>query len=412
MQMQDGHETKELKVLTKQNKMNVNLIMNNKKSNIKMSEAQAKQFFDEGYKLAFQTKGRIKPWEKIFHLWKSAATAGHVSAQFHVGTCYDFGKGVDKNIKKAFYWYMKAARKGKMEAQYNIGLFYRKGILVKQDYKKAVYWYSLAAKQGDIWAQRDLGYCYFYGEGVKEDQIKAVYWYKKAADEGDGKANYNLGLCYEYGDGVKQSISRAKHYYTKASKLGHRKASNKLKQLNDRSYLILNKYRDTVATNSAKARNYIRQLDYKNNFYLLMCIAQTYLDESHFGDNGRNRIDERKWRMAEKYIIKAYKLSPENAETLYTMGSIRGCHTDQILIAIGCYEDVIKLGETKIAKQEYSRGIEFARELVNDAKFELYRLYYDYNKPKLSKKYLAAYKKGLEKGITTIYTPLEKFLLE
>jgi len=108
--------------------------MNNKKSNIKDSEAQAKQLFNEGYKLAFQTKEKIKPWKKIFDLWKLAATAGHASAQFHLGTCYDFGKGVDKNIKKAFYWYMKAARNGKMEAQYNIGFFYNRGVLVKQDY--------------------------------------------------------------------------------------------------------------------------------------------------------------------------------------------------------------------------------------------------------------------------------------
>jgi len=181
----------------------------------------------------------------------------------------------------------------------------------------------------------------------------------------------------------------------------------------DRFYLILDKYRDTVAIDSVKARNYIRQLDYKNDFYLLQCIAQTYLDESIFENNSNKMseyVNERKWRMAEKYIIEAYRLCPENAEGLYTMGSIRKVHEDQKDIAIGCYEDVIKLGVNKIAKQEYSRGREFARELVNDAKFELYRLYFCEN-PKLSQKYLAMYKKGLEKGITTIYKPLEKFLL-
>jgi TPR repeat protein len=180
--------------------------MNDKKSNIQLSEDQAKQIFHEGYELAFGTKKRIKPWAKIFDLWKLAATAGYIRAQFYLGTCYDFGNGVERDIKKAYYWYMKAAKKGKMEAQYNIGFFYKQGELVKQDYKKAVYWYSLAAEQGDIEAQRDLGYCYFYGEGVKQDHAKAIYWYKKSASQGDGKANYNLGLCFEYGDGVRQSI--------------------------------------------------------------------------------------------------------------------------------------------------------------------------------------------------------------
>jgi len=181
----------------------------------------------------------------------------------------------------------------------------------------------------------------------------------------------------------------------------------------DRFYEILDKYADTVAVDSAKARNYIRKLDYKHNFYLLQCIAQTYLDESIFENNSNKMceyVNERKWRMAEKYIIEAYKLNSDNAEVLYTMGEVRKVHEDQKNIAIGCYKDVIKLGINKIAKQEYSRGREFARSLVNDAKFELYRLHY-YDNPKLSKRYLAMYKKGLEKGITTIYKPLKKFLL-
>jgi len=146
---------------------------------------------------------------------------------------------------------------------------------------------------------------------------------------------------------------------------------------------------------------------------LLGCIAQTYLDESIFEDGSndlRKDINFRKWRMAEKYIIRAFKINPDNAENFEIMGNIRK-QNDQYDLAIYCFEKIIKIGVNKIAKQEYSRGIKFAKELVNDAKFKLYRLYYLDN-PKLSKKYLAMYKKGLEKGITTIYTPLEKFLLE
>ncbi|MGH2563318.1 MAG: hypothetical protein ACRDE5_02315, partial [Ginsengibacter sp.] len=90
------------------------------------------------------------------------------------------------------------------------------------------------------------------------------------------------------------------------------------------------------------------------------------------------------------------------------MGSVRESNL-QNDIAIYCYEKLIKLGVTKISKQKYSRGREFAKELVNDAKFELYRLYY-YENPKLSQKYLNHYKKGLGNHIGTIYKPLKKFL--
>lgn len=79
-------------------------------------------------------------------------------------------------------------------------------------------------------------------------------------------------------------------------------------------------------------------------------------------------------------------------------------------IAIYCFERIIKLGVNAIAKQEYSRGKDFAKELINDAKFELYRLHF-YEKPKLSAKYLREYKSGIATGVNTIFKPLKKFLL-
>ena len=84
--------------------------------------------------------------------------------------------------------------------------------------------------------------------------------------------------------------------------------------LDERFEMILDNYRKTVAIDSLKARNYIKKLDYKNNFYLLKCIAQTYLDECRFEDNSnkmRKEINFGKWRMAEKYIIEAFKIKPQ-----------------------------------------------------------------------------------------------------
>jgi TPR repeat protein len=100
----------------------------NKTPNSISTKAEAKRLFEEGYALAFQTKKRIKPWEKIFNLWRFAAMAGHRRAQFYLGTCYDFGNGVDKDVSEAFEWYMKAAEKGHKEAQFNIGFFYHKRV--------------------------------------------------------------------------------------------------------------------------------------------------------------------------------------------------------------------------------------------------------------------------------------------
>jgi TPR repeat protein len=196
-----------------------------------VSAIQSKKFFEEGYRLAFLTRKKIKPWDEIFELWLLSASSGNIRAQFYLGTCYDHGYGTTKDIAAAFDWFLKAARKGKMEAQFNIGYCYHRGEFVRKNYKKAVHWFSLAAKQGDTEAQRDLGYCYFYGQGVKKDASKGVKWYKKAAAKKDDKALYNLGLCYEYGDGTKQSNRWARHYFLLASKLGHVNAKVKLKNL-------------------------------------------------------------------------------------------------------------------------------------------------------------------------------------
>ena len=180
----------------------------------------------------------------------------------------------------------------------------------------------------------------------------------------------------------------------------------------DRFNLILDKYRDVVGTDSARARKIIMKLNYRNNFYLLHCIAQTYLDESRFEDGNdkmRRQVDQRKWRMAEKYIIKSMKRDDDNAETLYTMGQIRKLgHQDHL--AVYCFKRIIKLGVGRISSQQYSRGRDFARMLINDARFELYRIYFYSDRDK-SANYLSTYKEYLKRGVYTIYYPLKRFLL-
>jgi len=138
-----------------------------------ISKRRQEELFQEGYRLAYHTRTKVKPWQQVYELWRKAAMNGHVKAQFYLGVCYDQGLGVRKDLRESFKWYMKAALNGMMEAQFNIGFFYKKGDLVRVNFKKAVYWYSLAAKQGDTEAQRDLGYCYFYGGRCEQRPIKS-----------------------------------------------------------------------------------------------------------------------------------------------------------------------------------------------------------------------------------------------
>src|SRR5579863_3493121 len=85
---------------------------------------------------------------------------------------------------------------------------------------------------------------------------------------------------------------------------------------------IIKLYRNVVGKDSVKARSIIKKLEYKSDPYLLQCIAQTYLDESRFEKDGemRARIDWRKWRLAESFIIRAFLLDNNDADVLWGMG--------------------------------------------------------------------------------------------
>jgi hypothetical protein len=156
----------------------------------------------------------------------------------------------------------------------------------------------------------------------------------------------------------------------------------------------------------------IKKLDYKDDPYLLQGIAQTYLDECLLYDDGRMReyVDKRKWRLAERYIIKAHILDNNDVDVLWVMGKVRKVNR-QFDIAIYCFRKIIRIGVMRISNGKRKPGLQYAQEMVNDSKFELYRIYHDLN-PGLSKSYLTSYKKGLDKGMPTIYKPIKKFLLD
>jgi hypothetical protein len=86
---------------------------------------------------------------------------------------------------------------------------------------------------------------------------------------------------------------------------------------------VIRQFQNTVGKNSAKARSLIKKLDYKDP-YLLQGIAQTYLDECLLYDDGRMReyVDKRKWRLAERYIIKAHILDNNDVDVF--MGDGKG----------------------------------------------------------------------------------------
>ena len=131
-------------------------------------------------------------YEQAVDFFRKAAEQGLATAQFNLGVCYDYGKGVSQDHNEAVKWYRKAAEQGHATAQNNLGYCYKNGHGVAQDYNEAIKWYKKAAEQGHAYAQNNLGYCYENGQGVPKDLQKAIELYRKSAEQGHETAIYNL----------------------------------------------------------------------------------------------------------------------------------------------------------------------------------------------------------------------------
>jgi len=162
---------------------------------------------------------------------KAKAQKGDAEAQYELGECYAWARGVTQDYPQALYWYRKAAEQGYAKAQCELGKCYAWARGVTQDYPQALYWYRKAAEQGHAESQWLLGDCYADGNGVTKDITQAAYWYRKAAEQGHAEAQYELGKCYRWGDGVAKDNTQALYWYRKAADGGSFVAKAMLKDL-------------------------------------------------------------------------------------------------------------------------------------------------------------------------------------
>ena len=111
--------------------------------------------------------------------------SGDPSAQISLGYAYGHGWGVEKSRAKATKLYRQAAEAGELSAQYNLGV-------TLKDPREAMKWLRKAARQGHLQAQVILAEMYEGQEGIRRNIAAAIKWYRKAADGGDGDAREHL----------------------------------------------------------------------------------------------------------------------------------------------------------------------------------------------------------------------------
>jgi TPR repeat protein len=90
--------------------------------------------------------GLQQDWNKALELWTQAAELGSSEAHYQIGTSYDEGEGVEKNMKKAIHHYELAAMAGHETARYNLGCIeYKSGNMERA--KKHL---TISASAGDM----------------------------------------------------------------------------------------------------------------------------------------------------------------------------------------------------------------------------------------------------------------------
>ena len=183
----------------------------------------------------FYGRGVAKDYDKSAYWWRKAANQNYPVAVNDLGYCYENGLGVTKDLSQAVDWYRKAAQLGHPMGQFNLGNCYYTGTGVSKDYDEATYWFRKSAEQGNSSGQNMLGYCYRHGDGVPQSDSQGVYWYRKAAEQDHATAQFNLAYCYENGYGVSKDISQAIYWYRKAADQGYEAAQDALNLLDTNS---------------------------------------------------------------------------------------------------------------------------------------------------------------------------------
>ena len=110
--------------------------------------------------------------------------------------------GVLKDDAEAVQWYRKAAEQRNDSAQWRLGSVYNYGWGVPEDDAEAVKWYRKAAEQGHASAQFNLGVMYATGEGVLKDSVLAHMWSNIAGANGNASAR-------KLWDGLERDMTRA-----------------------------------------------------------------------------------------------------------------------------------------------------------------------------------------------------------
>ncbi len=119
---------------------------------------------------------------------RRAAKSGIIPAHLWIGSLYEKGQGVEKDLTMARTHYLVAAEKGNAKAMHNLAVLYAEGIDGRRDYKTAARWFQRASERGIADSQYNLAVLLMRGIGIDQNHYEAYKWFALAALQGDREA--------------------------------------------------------------------------------------------------------------------------------------------------------------------------------------------------------------------------------
>ncbi len=156
---------------------------------------------------------------------RAEANKGRPAAEYEVGVRLVEGKTVSVNTEEAMRWLKRAAKSGIIPAHLWIGSLYEKGLGVEKDLMLARTHYTAAAEKGNAKAMHNLAVLYAEGIDGRRDYKTAARWFQRAAERGIADSQYNLAILLMRGIGIDQNHQESYKWFALAALQGDREAA-------------------------------------------------------------------------------------------------------------------------------------------------------------------------------------------
>jgi TPR repeat protein len=177
-------------------------------------------------------------------LIQAAAQADDAAGLMFLGLLYENGAGVERDYAKAADHFSRAVSKGYGPAYARLARLYMRGIGVKQNRRMAFELLNQGAQLGDPRSQLRLGKLAMsgfvgpQGEYLSRRSLTPSYetarqFFSQAAAQGDRTAAFKMGKMYENQNGVAGDQKKAAAYYMHSARAGDPRAQLELGRLSE-----------------------------------------------------------------------------------------------------------------------------------------------------------------------------------